>query len=90
MKCLLCRKELPLATEDSPRTFAAGNSYGACAAHFPSKHRFPAEWEAKFSEFDKLAQAAAKGRSASPAQNAATRAILEKHGGAGEGEENLR
>ncbi len=80
MKCLICQKEMPLATEDSPRTFAAGNYYGACAGHFPSKHRFPTEWDAKFQEFQQLAEVAAKRRPASPAQKAMMQAILEKHG----------
>ncbi len=80
MKCLICRKEMPLATESSPRTFAAGNYYGACAEHFPARHRLPEEWDAKFLEFRQLAEAAAKRRPASPAQKAASRAIIKKHG----------
>ena len=81
MKCLICKKELPLATESSPRTFAGGNYYGACAAHFPAKHLFPEEWEVKYREFEKLAQAAARKRPASPAQMAMTQTVLEKQGG---------
>lgn len=80
MKCLVCRKEMPMPTENSPRTFAGGNYYGACAGHFPSKHRLPEDWDAKFREFEKLAQAAAKRRPASPTQMATARAILDKHG----------
>ena len=81
MKCLICRKEMPVATEDSPRLFVKGRYFGACAQHFPPKHRCLEEWAAKFAEFRQLAEATARKRPASPAQTAMTQAILEKQGG---------
>lgn len=80
MKCLLCQKELSLPTEDAPRLFAGGRYFGACAGHFPSKHRCPAEWQAKFLEFEALANAEAARRPASAGQLAMVQAILEKQG----------
>lgn len=80
MNCLICQKELPLPTEDAPRLFAGGRYFGACAGHFPSKRRFPAEWQAKFLEFASLANAEAARRPASPAQRAMAQAIIEKQG----------
>ena len=77
MKCLLCQKELPLPTEDAPRLFAGGRYFGACAAHFPSKYRFPVQWQAKFLEFEALAHAEAARRPSSAGQVALAQAIIE-------------